>query len=93
MDKIEETKTQDQVTGVKQTAKSEDFVPRRLKVVVGGPRGDFLIDADTGEDLRLPVQTLRVHWASTKSHADASFLVDQHVQWREWKAEQKKDGE
>ncbi len=32
----------------------KEFVPRKLKLIVGSSRGEYLVDAETGEDLRLP---------------------------------------
>lgn len=37
------------------------YTPRRLKLITKSARGwDYLIDADTGEDLRLPADSVRV---------------------------------
>ena len=73
--------------------KVEEFIPRKLAVVVGGPRGQFLIDADTGEDLRLDVLSLTVHWASRQSHADGSFIVQRGIEWKQWQAEREEKGD
>lgn len=87
---MSETKTEEQK---KPQAKppAEDFKPRRLMVITGSPHGDYLADADTGEDLRLPIQNMRVHWASQKSHADCSFIIERAEQWK--RPEPKQEGE
>lgn len=36
------------------TTNPADFAPRRLKAITKTNRGTILVDADTGEDLRLP---------------------------------------
>lgn len=35
-----------------------EYEPRRVKLLIGGARGKRFIDADTGEDLRLPTMSI-----------------------------------
>ena len=51
------------------------FTARRLKVVTGSSRGNYLADADTGEDLRLPIMSMSVHPSSIQANVHCTFLV------------------
>lgn len=57
--------------------KPKEWIPRRLKVVTGGPRGPYLADADTGEDLRLSAMSFNVELSGTGNQANvhATFHV------------------
>lgn len=60
MNEQEQPKTAALKPPVKIAPQSETFSPRRLKVITGTARGMYLADADTGEDLRLPIMSINV---------------------------------
>ena len=49
--------------------------PRRLKVITGTSRGMYLADADTGEDLRLPIMSINVEPGGTQPNVHVTFHV------------------
>ena len=51
------------------------FLPRRLKVITGTSRGMYLADADTGEDLRLPIMSINVEPGGTQPNVHVTFHV------------------
>lgn len=51
------------------------FHPRRLKVITGTSRGMYLADADTGEDLRLPIMSINVEPGGTQPNVHVTFHV------------------
>ena len=54
---------------------SATFLPRRLKVITGTSRGMYLADADTGEDLRLPIMSINVEPGGTQPNVHVTFHV------------------
>jgi hypothetical protein len=59
----------------KPETKPSEFTPRRLKLIVGGARGKYLVDADTGEDLRLPIMSLNAEPFGQQANVDVTFVV------------------
>lgn len=59
----------------KPAPKQTEFTPRRLKLIVGGARGQYLVDADTGEDLRLPIMSLTAEPIGVQANVHVTFVV------------------
>lgn len=59
----------------KPATKQTEFTPRRLKLIVGGARGQYLVDADTGEDLRLPIMSLTAEPIGARANVHVTCLV------------------
>lgn len=59
----------------KPASKPAEFTPRKLKLIVGGARGKYLVDADTGEDLRLPIMSLTAEPLGVQANVHVTCLV------------------
>ena len=59
----------------KKPVQAATFLPRRLKVITGSSRGMYLADADTGEDLRLPIMSINVEPGGTQPNVHVTFHV------------------
>ena len=55
--------------------KQAEFTPRRLKLIDDSPRGKYLVDADTGEDLRLPIMSLNAEMFGAQANVHVTFVV------------------
>ncbi len=53
----------------------KEFVPRKLKLIVGSARGEYLVDADTGEDLRLPTMSVKAEMFGAQANVHLTCLV------------------
>ena len=59
----------------KPETKQAEFTPRRLKLIVDSSRGKYLVDADTGEDLRLPIMSLNAEPFGAQANVHVTFVV------------------
>ena len=62
-------------TKTEKTDKPTEFIPRRLKLITKSARGMYLADADTGEDLRLPILSMQVEAYGPQANVHCSFIV------------------
>lgn len=59
----------------KPAEKSQGFTPRRIKAITHSSRGSYLVDADTGEDLRLPILSINVEPFGAQANVHCTFVV------------------
>lgn len=55
--------------------KPKEFTPRRLKAITHSARGTYLVDADTGEDLRLPIMSINVEPFGVQANVHVTCVV------------------
>ena len=75
MNETEQAKTLKPPAKPVQAVQAATFLPRRLKVITGTSRGMYLADADTGEDLRLPIMSINVEPGGTQPNVHVTFHV------------------
>ncbi len=55
--------------------KPAEYTPRKLKAILGGSRAKRLVDADTGEDLRLPIISMTEELFGQQANVHCTFVV------------------
>ena len=55
--------------------KTAEYSPRRVKLIIGGARGKRFVDADTGEDLRLPTMSINYELMGAQKNVHLTMML------------------